>query len=100
MGSMSAEGHDERFDLVTRRLNEGDARMDRIEQGQRDMVSKLDQLIQAVGENTEITNTVKDALTTARVGRKVLVWVGGIGSGIAGIWAAVQAVLHGGIGPK
>lgn len=91
------------LDAIIARLEKGDLRMnqadiDRTAMGVKidSTVTKLDQhdlkldaLITAMAENTAVTTTVKDALTTARVGRTVLIWVGGVVAAIAGIWGAL-----------
>lgn len=63
-----------------------------------DTNGKIDKLIVAVAENTAITNVVKDGFTTARVGKKVLIWVASVAgslSTIAGVvWATIKAVGH------
>lgn len=55
---------------------------------------KLDTIISGLAENTAISNTVKDALTTARVGRTVLIWAAGIAGAAVSLWTAVQALGH------
>lgn len=54
---------------------------------------KLDTLIKAVAENTAITNKVSDALTTARVGRTVLIWAAGIAGALLSLWGAFMAAI-------
>lgn len=56
--------------------------------------AKLDKVITAIAENTAMTNIVKDAMTTARVGRQVLVWVASIVGAGGGIYAAIAPFLH------
>jgi chromosome segregation ATPase len=88
------------------RLNEGDLRMNEADRARAEMNDTLathtlmmreqsshlteqddklltigksmEQLAVAMAANTEITTTVKDALTAARVGRTVLIWTAGI----------------------
>jgi exonuclease VII small subunit len=94
------------LDAILVRLEKGDARMNSADVARAEMsvkldstVTKLDQhdlkldtLITAMAENTAVTNTVKDALTTARVGRTLLIWLGGIAGAIAAIWGAVVTI--------
>lgn len=94
------------LDAILVRLQKGDDRMnqadnDRVAMGvkvdatitkldQHDL--KLDTLITAMAENTAATNVVKDAITTARVGRNLLIWLGGIAGAIAAIWGAIVTI--------
>lgn len=94
------------LDQILARLEKGDARMNAADVARAEMGVKLDAtvtkldahdlkldtLITAMAENTAVTNTVKDALTTARVGRTVLVWIGGVAGAIAAIWGAFVAI--------
>lgn len=100
---------------VTQRLEDGDRRMneaDTVRGLMNDQLShhglvltdhgmkmdeqnvKLDTVIKAIAENTAMTNIVKDALTTARVGRQVLIWVASIVGAGGGIYAAIAPFLH------
>lgn len=93
------------LDAILVRLEKGDDRMNQADVARAEMnvkldstVTKLDQhdlkldaLISAVAENTAVTNVVKDGLTTARVGRTVLIWVGGVVAAVASIWGALVA---------
>lgn len=56
-----------------------------------DTNGKIDKLITAVAENTAITNVVKDGLTTARVGRKLFIWIASVVGGAATMYGAWQA---------
>lgn len=96
------------LDAIMLRLDAGDKRMNSADVARAEMsvkidstVIKLDQhdlkldaIIKAMAENTAITSTVKDALTTARVGRTILIWVGGVAGAVAAIWGAIEAFAH------
>lgn len=79
---------------VDSRFNEGHRRMGAIEATQNTTNSKLDTLIDAMAENTAITNIVKDGLTAGRVMRKVLIWFAGIAGAVGTIWGAIEAFTH------
>lgn len=51
---------------------------------------KLDMIIKGMAENTAITKTVSDVLTTARVGRTVLIWAAGIATSCAALWGVLS----------
>lgn len=85
---------------IMQRLDEGDLRMNAADEDRRGMSAKLDTLIHGMAENTAITTTVKDALTTARVGRKVLVWLAGVVGAVGGMWGAWHTIFPHDITPK
>jgi hypothetical protein len=73
---------------IEQRLAAGDTRMAGIE---RELAS-----------NTEVTREIRDLMTAARVGFRVLgglgtaaKWVGMLATAGLAIWAAAQAILHG-----
>lgn len=74
---------------IEQRLADGDRRMS-------DMQTEL-------SANTAVTTEVRDMLQTVRGGLRVLgwfgaavKWVGGIATGLAALWAVLQAALHNG----
>lgn len=85
------------------RLVRGDERMRNIELTQDRTATALLQINQQLGSmstkmdnntaelrsNSDTTNVVKDALTTARVGRSFFLWVGGIVGAVATVSASV-----------
>jgi hypothetical protein len=74
-------------------LNEQDRKLDALG-------GAIEKLTVAMAANTEITTTVKDALTTARVGRKVLIWLGGIAGAAGTLWGAWHTIFPHDITPK
>jgi len=54
-----------------------------------------------LARNTEITQQVEAGLTTVKTLKTVIGWLGAIGMGVVGIWAAIKAVVDKtpGIGP-
>jgi len=66
---------------------------------------KMEATISRQGEelarNTEITRQVDAGLTTVRTLKTIIGWLGAIGMGVVGIWAAIKAVVDKtpGIGP-
>lgn len=83
------------------RLDAGDARMGRMEGAIAENTAETVAIKKAVDENTEVTKDIRDLMTTGRVGRKVLIWVGGVAGALMALWQAWTAVSGGGgIGPK
>jgi hypothetical protein len=86
------------LDEIMARLERGNVRMNQADVARAEMNSKLDStmakldtLALCMEKNTEITETVRDALTTARIGRKVFIWLAGLaGAG----WTAYQSFIH------
>lgn len=77
------------LDAIRRRLDNGEARFMKIEEGQA-------QLKTAMAENTEITKDIRDAVTAGRVATKVVKWVGGLAIAGSAIWASFYQLTHGG----
>lgn len=75
------------------RLNAGERRMKGIEE--------------QIEENTSLTRDIRDLLSAARLGFKVLggigiavKWIGVIAAAGVAIWSAFYAITHGGATPK
>lgn len=80
---------------VNSRLDLGDRRMGFLERSLRentDMTRELSTSIKALAvASSEAAGTLKDIRdyqTTARVGGRAVAWIGGLGGGLAGVWAA------------
>jgi hypothetical protein len=70
------------LDAIRRRLDNGDARMTKIEA--------------ALAENTEITRDIRDAVTAGKVVTKVIKWVGALAVAASAIYAGFYQLTHGG----
>lgn len=93
------------LDDIKARLVRGDERMRNIEMRQTDtgealmrisaqlgaMDAKIDNNTRELRSNSETTSVVKDAITTARMGRSFFLWVGGMVGAITTICASAYA---------
>lgn len=94
---------------VSRRLQDGDDRMGRIEtilgdhveasaKRHADTDKKIDTMVGELAENTATTQVVRDAITTGKTLRRWLVWAGGVigalGAIAYGVWQALQVFGH------
>lgn len=66
-------------------------------------VAAADESMQAIRRelraNTEMTESIRDALIAGKVATKVLKWTGAIAMAVASIYTAAYMVLHNGVPP-
>ena len=89
-----------RLPTDTERLAAIEARLERGSQ-------HMDLIDQAMLENTALTQEIRDILTTAKTGFRVLgglgtlvKWTGMVAGGLLALYTAIYALAHGGATPK
>lgn len=87
---------------VNSRLDLGDRRMGFMERSlrentdlTRDLRGAIESLAVASTEAASTLKDIRDYQTTARVGGRAIAWIGGLGGGLAGLWAAWKAFKGG-----
>lgn len=60
---------------------------------------RLDKMSSELAQNTAVTTQVRDAARVATWIRKAVIWVGGLGGGLFGIYQLWSLFKGGGIGP-
>jgi uncharacterized protein with von Willebrand factor type A (vWA) domain len=57
------------------------------------METEMATMRQQLQQNTDMTATVRDVMTTARVATAVIKWVGGIAIAVGSMWWAVKEIV-------
>ena len=55
---------------------------------------RIDAMTVELAANTEVTTQVRDASRALEWIRKAIIWIGGIGAGVFGIWQAWSIFAH------
>lgn len=65
-------------------------RIEQIDNGNVEILRRIDRLGEAMAENTQITTVVRDGMATGRVLTKFAKWAGWMGAAFVGVWQALE----------